>query len=96
MAYTYDKQPSSYTTGITTIFVPGASAQTGTFGSQTRHIRIANGSTLCWIKIGANPTATATDGILMPANCIDYQMVNPGQVAAVFGTAGNCSITECS
>src|SRR6266550_4580263 len=97
MAVTYDKQPAVYTTGVTTIFTPGSASPTATFGSQTRLIRIANGGTIAWIKIGAaGVVATATDGVLMPANIIDYQMVNPGQFCSVFGTGGNMSITECS
>jgi len=98
MAITYDKQPSSYTQGpgVTTVFTPGASAQTTVFGSQTRQIRVANGGTIAWIKIDQNPTATATDSMLMPANTVDYHSVNPGQRCAVFGTGGSLSVTECS
>src|SRR5262245_57261986 len=98
MAFTLDKQPSSvgYSGGglASTVFTPGASAQTPVFSAQTRQIRISNGSTVCWIKIDANPVASATDGMLIPSNVIDYISVMPGQPAAVFGTGGSCTITE--
>jgi hypothetical protein len=100
VAYTWDKQPASYTTqagGVNTVFVPGASTATAAFGAQTRQIRVANGATIAWVKIDdGSPVATASTSMLIPANVVEYFMVNPGQKAAVFGTGGNLSITECS
>lgn len=66
------------------------------FGSQTNQIRIATGGQPAYVVIGdGTPTATAS-GTLVPANCVDYFTVTPGQKVAVLqaGTAGQLSVSE--
>lgn len=66
------------------------------FGGQTRQIRVATGNQPAYVLIGdGTPTATANDA-LMPANCVDYFTVTPGQKIAVLqaGTAGSLSVSE--
>lgn len=85
--------------GVSDVIALGAaSVQSAVFGSQTREIRVsASGN--CWINIGANPTAAATDnnGIYLPANVVDYLHVNPGERLAVIqdgAATGNLCVAE--
>ena len=64
-----------------------ASTQSTAFDAATRLVRIiADADVFC--LFGANPTATATNAIKIPANTVEYFEVNPGdKVACYDGTS---------
>jgi hypothetical protein len=93
--------------GITqSVAYTGTSAtSTNPFGAQTYCIRLSSNSA-CHFKIveAAGGAATATDTYL-PANVVDYVIVNPGQKISaiqsptgglVTATAGTLNVTEMS
>jgi hypothetical protein len=79
------------------ITTSGTSQQSSSFGATTREIRVVC-SAACHINIGANPTAAATDnnGMLLPANVVEYFHVNPGEKIAVIqdSAAGTFAVSE--
>ena len=64
-----------------TVAIGGSSTQSNAFSANTQVIRVAADS-VCSIKIGANPTATATT-LRIPSNVTEYFAVQPGQKLAV-------------
>jgi FtsP/CotA-like multicopper oxidase with cupredoxin domain len=73
------------------ITTSGTSQQSAVFGANTSEIRVVCiGTNFCYINIGANPTAAATDNnsIPLPANVVEYFHVTPGQRVAVLQDTG--------
>jgi FtsP/CotA-like multicopper oxidase with cupredoxin domain len=85
--------------GVSDLIVVGAaSVQSAVFGANTHCVRISTAAN-CWVNIGTNPTAVASDnnGFLLPAGQVDYIHVVPGQRLAVIQDAastGNFCIAE--
>jgi len=79
------------------ITTSGTSQQSAAFGNNTSEIRVVC-SAACHINIGENPTAAATDnnGMLLPANVVEYFHVTPGQRIAVIqdSAAGTFCVSE--
>ncbi len=71
-----------------------SAAITNAFAESTHIIRVV-ASTACHIKIAKTPTATTSDPYL-PADVVEYFIVNPGQkIAAVqVSDGGNLNVTE--
>jgi hypothetical protein len=66
------------------ITISGASAQSAAFNAETRMIRIS-ADAACRIRVGASPTAVATD-LRVGADSPEYFGVLPGQkLAAITG-----------
>lgn len=74
------------------VAIGAASAQSGTFTSCV--IRVAP-TVDCWVRVGANPTAT-TSSTLIFAGAPEYVLVPEGQKIAVLqaSAAGTLNITE--
>ncbi len=74
--------------------VGASSAQSAQVGTKTSIVRLFC-TVDCFIKIGANPTAAATD-MFLPGGIIEYYGCNPGdKVAAIqSSTGGTLYITE--
>lgn len=60
----------------------GTSAQSAAFGSSTKLVRVA-ATQACFLAFGANPTAAASSGILLPAGVSEKFIVNAGEKLAV-------------
>ncbi len=100
----FPKHPSSRVGVTQTIAFDGSIAATSSFGSETYQVRLVADSACCY-RIGDGvQTATAVDPFL-PANVIEYVIVNPGQSISavkapsnglVTATAGTLWITEMS
>jgi hypothetical protein len=73
------------------ITTSGTSQQSAAFGANTSEIRVVCfGTNGCYINIGDNPTAVASDNnsIPLPPNVIEYFHVSPGQRVAVLQDTG--------
>lgn len=64
-----------------TVAIGGASVQSSAFNAKTKMIRVHTDA-ICSIKIGANPTATATT-MRMAAGQTEYFEVNPAYKIAI-------------
>lgn len=74
----------------------GTAAQSAAFGAATDLVRLC-ASSLCFYLVGANPTATTSNGSRLPADTVEYVRVNPGQKISVIRSAsdGTLNIVEC-
>jgi hypothetical protein len=72
------------------ITTSGTSQQSAVFGANTSEVRVVCIGNACYINIGSNPTAAATDNnsILLPAGVVEYFHVTPGQRVAVIQDTG--------
>ena len=75
-------------------FLVTAVQVTNAFGGSTRVLRIV-ATENCYYKVGANPTATASD-IYLPAGTVEYIAVAPGEKISAIREAndGTLNITE--
>jgi hypothetical protein len=71
-----------------------ASLQSTALAADTRVVRLC-ATNACYVKVGANPTATANDPLL-PANMPEYIQVLGGEKVAVLqvAAAGSLNIVE--
>lgn len=76
------------------VAVSGTSAQSAAISGATNAVRLM-ATTLCHVRIGANPTATNTNMPLAPY-CPEYFVVGSGNKIAVIqnAAAGTLYITE--
>ncbi len=100
----FPKHPSSRVGVTQTIAYDASAAITNTFGPETYQLRLVADSGCCYRIGDGAQTATVVDPFL-PANTIDYVIVNPGQrISAikaatnglVTATAGTLWVTEMS
>jgi hypothetical protein len=100
----FPKQPSSRV-GITqTIAFDASSAVANPFGTETYQLRLVADSACCY-RIGDGAQTATTGDPFLPANTVEYVIVNPGQrISAikaatnglVTATAGTLWVTELS
>lgn len=55
--------------------------QSAAFGANTRVLRIVS-DTACFFRVGADPTAVTAEPEFLPANTIEYFLVQPGDKIA--------------
>jgi len=82
---------------VTNFTMSGTSQATAAFGTETFRIVVSTGGQPAYVLIdNGTPTASATNGTLIPNNWMREFAVTPGQKAAVLqaGTAGSFSVTE--
>jgi hypothetical protein len=100
----FPKHPSSRIGATQTIAYDASAAIANAFGSETFQLRLAADSACCYRIGDGAQTATVADTFL-PANVIEYVIVNPGQrISAikaatnglVTATAGTLWVTEMS
>jgi hypothetical protein len=100
----FPKHPSSRIGTTQTVAFDGSVAAANPFGSETYQLRLVADSACCFRVGDGAQTATASDPFL-PANAVEYVIVNPGQrIAAikaatnglVTATAGTLWVTETS
>ena len=100
----FPKQPSSRNGSTQTIAFNASVAITNAFGPETYQLRLVANSACCYRIGDGAQTATTADSYL-PANQIEYVIVNPGQrISAikaatdglVTATAGTLWVTEMS
>jgi hypothetical protein len=66
-----------------TLLSYGASTQHA-FGPTTRMVRLKARSGRCYVKFGANPTATAATSKSLEQNVAEYFVVRPGMKVAAY------------
>ena len=100
----FPKQPSSRAGVTQTIAYNASVAITNAFGPATWQLRLVADSACCY-RIGDGAQTATTADVFLPANTIEYVIVNPGQrIAAikaatdglVTATAGTLWVTEMS
>ena len=100
----FPKQPSSRVGVTQTLAYDASVAVTNAFGPVTWQLRLVANSACCYRVGDGAQTATATDPFL-PANTVEFIIVNPGQrISAikaptnglVTATAGTLWVTEMS
>jgi hypothetical protein len=100
----FPKHPSSRVGATQTIAFDGSVAGSKTFGSETYQVRLVSNSACCY-RIGDGAQTATTADPFLPANLIEYVIVNPGQSISaikaatnglVTATAGTLWITEMS
>src|SRR5438132_10527429 len=100
----FPKQPSSRTGATQTIAYNASVAITNAFGPETYQVRLVADSACCY-RIGDGAQTATTSDPFLPANTIEYVIVNPGQSISaikaatnglVTATAGTLWITEMS
>jgi hypothetical protein len=62
------------------------------FGAQTFQVRLA-ANTACHYRLGDSAVAATASDPFLPANAIEYVMVNPGQSIAAIEAATNGLVT---
>lgn len=80
--------------GTQKVALSGTSAQSEALSGTTRLVRLC-ASGACYIKFGANPTATSSD-MYLPANSPEYFVADGGEKIAALQaeSGGNLFITE--
>lgn len=75
----------------------GTAGQSAAVGTGTTLVRLC-ASTLCWYLLGANPTATTSNGSRLPADAVDFVKIQPGHKISVIrdASSGSLNITECA
>jgi hypothetical protein len=100
----FPKQPSSRAGSTQTIAFDASVAVANAFGSETFQLRLVANAACCF-RIGDGAQTATTADIYLPANVVEYVIVNPGQrISAikaatnglVTATAGTLWITEMS
>lgn len=100
----FPKQSSSRAGGTQTIAYDASAAITNAFGSETYQLRLVADSACCY-RIGDGAQTATTADTFLPANVIEFVIVNPGQrISAikaatnglVTATAGTLWVTEMS
>ena len=100
----FPKHPSSRVGGTQTIAFDASAAIANVFGPETYQLRLVADSACCFRVGDGAQTATTADPYL-PANTVEYVIVNPGQrISAikattnglVTATAGTLWVTEMS
>jgi hypothetical protein len=83
-------------------FTTSSAQATNPFGPQTFQVRVV-ANAACHVKVGSGSVTATTADLFLPANFIDYLMVNPGESIAaieaatnglVTATAGTLNVTE--
>src|SRR5215469_4060161 len=84
----FPKQPSSRV-GITqTIAFDASSAVANPFGTETYQLRLVADSACCY-RIGDGAQTATTGDPFLPANTVEYVIVNPGQRISAIKAAAN-------
>lgn len=100
----FPKQASSRIGTTQTIAFDGSVAATNPFGPETWQLRLVADSACCF-RIGDGAQTATTSDPFLPANAVEYVIVNPGQrISAikapsnglVTATAGTLWVTETS
>ncbi len=100
----FPKQPSSRAGSTQIIAFDASAAAANAFGPGTFQLRLVANAACCF-RIGDGAQTATTADIYLPANAIEYVIVNPGQrISAikaatnglVTATAGTLWITEMS
>ena len=80
---------------VQNVSIAATSAKSAAFGGITQTIRIV-ADVDCFYLIGADPTASSSNGSELPAGVVEIVGVKPGQKIAVIrkATDGNLNITE--
>lgn len=100
----FPKQPASRVGATQTIAYDASTAITNMFGPETYQLRLVADSACCY-RIGDGAQTATTADPFLPANTIEYVIVNPGQrISAikaatnglVTATAGTLWVTELS
>jgi hypothetical protein len=78
---------------VQTVAYTAASAQAANpFGPQTYQVRLCANSA-CHYKVGSGTIAATTSDVFLPANWVEYVMVNPGESIAAIEAATNGLVT---
>jgi pyrroline-5-carboxylate reductase len=74
---------------VQTVAAGASSSQASSaFGSQTYQVRLV-ANTACHYKVGSGSLTATTGDVYLPANWVEYVMVNPGEnIAAVEAATG--------
>lgn len=88
----FPKQPSSRVGATQTISFDSSAAASSTFGPKTYQVRLVADSACCFRIGDGAQTATILDPFL-PANVIEYVIVNPGQSISAIKAASNGLVT---
>jgi hypothetical protein len=100
----FPKHPSSRLGTTHTIAFDASAAIANSFGPETYQLRLVADSACCY-RIGDGAQTATTADAFLPANVIDYVIVNPGQSISaikattnglVTATAGTLWVTEMS
>lgn len=80
---------------VQNIAYTGTQGRSAAFADSTTIIRIV-ADTACFYLLGKTPTATTSNGTLLPAGAVEYVPVNPGdKISAIQSSAGGTlNITE--
>ena len=88
----FPKQASSRIDTTQTIAFDGSVAATNPFGAETWQLRLVANSACCF-RIGDSAQTATTSDPLLPANTIQYVIVNPGQSISAIKAASNGLVT---
>jgi hypothetical protein len=100
----FPKHPASRLGTTQTIAFDASAGIVNAFGPETYQLRLVADSACCY-KIGDGAQTATTSDAFLPANVIDYVIVNPGQSLSVIkagsnglvtATAGTLWVTEMS
>ena len=76
----------------------GTSARTAAgVGNFIQVVRVC-ATAACWIRVGNSTVVATTSDIYLPANTVDYLIVDPGSFIAAIqaSAAGTLNVTECN
>src|SRR5215468_7724688 len=88
----FPKHPSSRVGVTQTIAFDGNAAATNTFGPETFQVRLVADAACCY-RIGDGAQTATTADPFLPANVIEYVIVNPGQSISAIKAATNGLVT---
>lgn len=88
----FPKHPSSRIGATQTIAFDANAAIANGFGPETYQLRLVANAACCYRIGDGAQTATATD-VFLPANIVDYVIVNPGQRISAIKAASNGLVT---
>jgi hypothetical protein len=96
MGLAYQNQRASRLgTTQTVAFTASSAAATNPFGSQTRQVRLVADSACCY-SIGDGAQTATTSSPFLPANWVEYVMVNAGQSIAAIRASTDGLVTATS
>lgn len=81
-------------------FTSGASAQSVELSSETRVVRLCADVDV-WVVIAADPTASSTAGVRLPAGAVEYvrippTMATPKVAARGIAASGTLNVVQCN
>jgi hypothetical protein len=88
----FPKHPASRLGTTQTVAFDASVGVANSFGPETYQLRLVADSACCY-RIGDGAQTATTADVFLPANVIDYVIVNPGQSISAIKAASNGLVT---